>query len=71
MSESLFNKVAGLKLPCEFCEISKSTLFHRTPLVAPSVTEWFCHVTCFAKVYLVLLGKLQHLYHKEVITHTK
>ena len=34
MSEPLFNKVAGLK---QFCEISKNTFLHRTPLVAASV----------------------------------
>ena len=44
-----FNKVAGLRpatslkketlaqvFSCEFCEISKNTFFHRTPLVAAS-----------------------------------
>ena len=33
-----FNKIAGLRpvFSCEFCEISKNTLFHRTPLVAAS-----------------------------------
>ena len=46
-----FNKVAGLRpkacnfvkketlaqvFPCEFCEISKNTFLHRTPLVAAS-----------------------------------
>ena len=43
MPEFLFNKVAGLKqtlaqvFSCEFCEISKNTFFHRTPLGAGSV----------------------------------
>ena len=39
----IFNKVAGLRLEilaqvfsCEFCEISKNTFLHRTPLVAAS-----------------------------------
>ena len=32
-----FNKVAGLSLfSCKFCEISKNTFCHRTPLVAAS-----------------------------------
>ena len=31
-----FNKVAGLVLSCEFCEISKNTFFYRTPPVALS-----------------------------------
>ena len=35
-------KVAGLRL-CEFCEISKNTIFYRTPLVAAS-TYWNGHV---------------------------
>ena len=52
MPESLFNKVAGLRpvtllkkrlwqlvLSCEFCEISKNTFLHRTPLVAASVNN--------------------------------
>ena len=79
----LFNKVAGPGLwhkcfPVNFCEISKNTFFHRTPLVATSgnltkvvnfcffypfiyfsilnfaMAEWFCHVTCFSKVYVIL-----------------
>ena len=48
MPESLFIKVAGLRpakikietlaqvFSCEFCEISKSIFFHKTPLVAAS-----------------------------------
>ena len=37
-----FNKVAGLRLSfsCEFYEVSKNTLFHRTRLVATSVKTW-------------------------------
>ena len=47
--ESLFNKVVGLRpatllkkrlaqlFSCKFCEISKNTFFHRTPLVVASV----------------------------------
>ena len=47
-----FNKVAGLRpanfikkytlahmFSCEFCEISKNSFFHRTPLVAASVLK--------------------------------
>ena len=30
------------------------------------MTEWFFHETCFAKVSLLLLKKLQYFYHKEV-----
>ena len=49
MPESLFNKVVGLRpatllkkrlaqlFSCKFCEISKNTFFHRTPLVVASV----------------------------------
>ena len=48
MPETLFNKVAGQAsnfikkgtltqvFSCEFCEISKNTSLHRTPLVAAS-----------------------------------
>ena len=44
MCQSLFfNKVAGLTLAqvfsCEFCEISKNTFLHRTPLVAASKSD--------------------------------
>ena len=90
---------------CEFCEISKNTFFHRTPLLLQNyrrevisdffypfkpfsilnfaMAEWFSHVTCFNKVYLILFfflvqtwcfyhkkvvtRKLQHSYHKEVM----
>ena len=38
MPESLFNKVAGL-FSFEFCEISKNTFFHITPLMAASATS--------------------------------
>ena len=31
---------------CEFCEISKNTFFHRTPLVAAS-EQYFLRVICF------------------------
>ena len=34
--DTLFNKVAGLQLSCEYCEISKNSLFHKTPPVASS-----------------------------------
>ena len=49
MSESLFDKVAGLRpvtliketlanvFSCEICEILKNTFFHRTPQVAASL----------------------------------
>ena len=36
---SFFNKVAGLVFSCEFCEISKNTFFHRTPLVDASLLQ--------------------------------
>ena len=32
-----FIKFTGKHLCCELCEISKNTLFHRTPLVAASL----------------------------------
>ena len=43
--ESLFNKVAGLKLlaqlfSCKFSAISKNTFSFRRPLVAASVLIW-------------------------------
>ena len=34
--ESLFNKVAGLKLSCKYCKIFKNSFFHKTPPVAAS-----------------------------------
>ena len=34
--ESVFNKVAGLQLSCEYCEIFKNSFFHKTPPVAAS-----------------------------------
>ena len=36
MLESLFEKVAGLQLSCEYCEIFKNSFFHKTPPVAAS-----------------------------------
>ena len=33
---SLFNKVAGLQLSCEYCQIFKKSFFHKTPPVAAS-----------------------------------
>ena len=36
MIESVFNKVAGLQLSCDYCEIFKNSFFHKTPLVAAS-----------------------------------
>ena len=36
MLESLFDKVAGLQLSCEYCEIFKNIFFHKTPPVAAS-----------------------------------
>ena len=41
LCQSLFlNKVAGLRqvFSCEFCQISKNTFFHRTPLMAACKT---------------------------------
>ena len=35
--DSAFNKVSGLQLSREYCEIFKNTFFHKTPLVAASV----------------------------------
>ena len=34
--ESLFNKVASLQLPCEYCKIFKNSFFHKTLPVAAS-----------------------------------
>ena len=34
--ESLFNKVAGLQLSCEYCEIFKNGIFHETTSVVAS-----------------------------------
>ena len=34
--EFLFNKVAGLQLSCEYCEIIKNSFFYKTPPVASS-----------------------------------
>ena len=34
MLESVFNKVAGVQLSCEYCEIFKNIFFHKTPSVA-------------------------------------
>ena len=36
MLESRFNKVAGLQLSCEYCEIFKNSFFHKTPPLAAS-----------------------------------
>ena len=36
MSESVFNKVAGLELSCEYCETFKNSVFHKTHPVAAS-----------------------------------
>ena len=36
MLESLFNKVAGLQLSCECCEVFKNSFFHKTLAVAAS-----------------------------------
>ena len=36
MLEPLFDKVAGLQLSCEYCEIFKNIFFHKTPPVAAS-----------------------------------
>ena len=34
--ESLYNKVAGLQLSCEYCKIFKNSFFHKTHPVAAS-----------------------------------
>ena len=36
MLASLFNKVAGLQLSSEYCEIFKNSFFHKRPPVAVS-----------------------------------
>ena len=36
MLESVFNKVIGLHFSCEYCEIFKSSFFHKTPPVSAS-----------------------------------
>ena len=36
MLEYVFNKVAGLQLFCEYCEIFKNSFFHKIPPVAAS-----------------------------------
>ena len=36
MLESLFNKVAGPQLSCEYCEIFKNNFFYKTPPAAAS-----------------------------------
>ena len=36
MLESLFNKVAGLQLSCEYFKIFKNSFFHKTTPVAAS-----------------------------------
>ena len=36
MLESLFNKVAGLQLSCEYCKNFNKSFFLKTPLVAAS-----------------------------------
>ena len=36
MLEPLFDKVAGLQLSSEYCEIFKNIFFHKTPPVAAS-----------------------------------
>ena len=61
-----FNKVAGLRpatfikketmaqvFSYEFCEISKNTFFHRTPLVAASMTS----KTFFNYLFFIILHK--------------
>ena len=34
--EPVFNKVTGLELSCEYCEIFKNSFFHKTPTVTAS-----------------------------------
>ena len=36
MLESLFNKVAGQQLSCEYCEMFKNSFFHKAPPVVAS-----------------------------------
>ena len=36
MLEYVFNKVAGMQLFCEYCQIFKNSIFHKIPSVAAS-----------------------------------
>ena len=36
MLESVFNKVAGMQLSCEYLEIFRNSFFHKTPAVVAS-----------------------------------
>ena len=36
MLDSVFHKVAGLQLSCEYCKIFKNSFFHKKPPVAAS-----------------------------------
>ena len=48
MSESVFNKVAGLELSCEYCETFKNSVFHKThPVVASEKFITFLTLTQF------------------------
>ena len=46
---------------CKFCEIFKSTLFHRTPLGAASVQHISFHKTRKEKEKMITLKKLQNV----------
>ena len=55
MLESIFDKVAGLQLYCEYCKIFKTSFFHKTPPVAasencvnfPGTTVWLVPTAAF------------------------
>ena len=36
MFESLFGKVVGVQLSCEYCKILRTAFFHKTTLIAAS-----------------------------------
>ena len=67
-----FNKVAGCNVIkketlaqvffCEFCEISKNTFFHRTPLVAASADR---HVELHSNSYCRRLSFCKYLSHHD------
>ena len=44
------------RISCEFCKISKNTLFYRTPLVAASVTSYVALDCDFEQVVLSILN---------------
>ena len=40
--------------------------FYTFSILNFAITEWFCHVTCFAKVFLLFFF-LSYFYHKKVV----